>query len=146
MPGIGPALALTLKSAINDRERFQRSKNVSPWVELTPGRKRSGERDIVGAITKAGDCGLRTTLCQAATVMLNRWASNWLKAWALLLAVRGGRNRAISALAQSIGVVRCFKGTCRDLPFRPCARVAIHNYRGRRASPAASGAFASANR
>ena len=27
-----------------------------------PGRNQSGERDIVGAITKAGDVGLRTAL------------------------------------------------------------------------------------
>ena len=63
------------------------------------------ERDIVGAITKAGDAGLRTALYQAATVMLNRGAPNWLKAWALRLAVLRGRKRATIALARRIGVV-----------------------------------------
>ena len=105
MPGIGPVVALTFKSAIDDPGRFRRSKDVGPWVGLTPGRNQSGERDIVGAITKAGDASLRTTLYQAATVMLHRGASNWLKAWALRLAVLRGRKRATVALARRIGVV-----------------------------------------
>ena len=105
MPGIGPVVALTFVTAIDDPGRFRRSKDVGPWVGLTPGRNQSGERDIVGAITKAGDAGLRTALYQAATVMLNRGAPNWLKAWALRLAVLRGKKRATVALARRIGVV-----------------------------------------
>ena len=71
MPGVGHVIALTFMSAIDDPERFRRSKDVGPWVGLTPGRNQSGERDVVGGITKAGDVGLRTALFQAATVMLN---------------------------------------------------------------------------
>ena len=85
MPGVGHVIALTYTSAIDDPERFRRSKDVGPWVGLTPGRDQSGERDIVGAITKAGDAGLRTALYQAATVMLNHTGPNWLNAWALRL-------------------------------------------------------------
>ena len=105
MPGVGPVVALTFVSAIDDPGRFRRSRDVGPWVGLTPGRNQSGERDIVGAITKAGDADLRTALYQAATVMLNRGAPNWLKAWALRLAVLRSRKRATVALARRIGVV-----------------------------------------
>ena len=105
MPGVGPVVALTLVSAIDDPGRFRRSKDVGPSVGLTPGRNQSGERDIVGQITRAGDAGLRTALYQAATVMLNRGAPNWLKAWALRLAVLRGGKRATVALARRIGVV-----------------------------------------
>ena len=105
MPGVGPIVALTFVSAIDDPERFRRSKDVGPRVGLAPGRNQSGERDVVGAITKAGEAGLRTALYQAATVMLNRGASNWLKAWALRLAVLCGKKRATIALARRIGVV-----------------------------------------
>ncbi len=105
MPGVGPVVALTFVSAVDDPERFRRSKDVGPWVGLTPGRNQSGERDVVGAITKAGDAGLRTALYQAATVMLHRGGPNWLKAWALRLAVLRGRKRATVALARRIGVV-----------------------------------------
>ena len=105
MPGVGPVVALTFVSAIDDPERFGRSKDVGPWAGLTPGRNQSGERDIVGAITKAGDAGLRTALYQGATVMLSRGAPNWLKAWALRLATLRGKKRATVALARRIGVV-----------------------------------------
>ena len=105
MPGVGPVVALTFMSAIDDPDRFRRSKDVGPWVGLTPGRNQSGERDIVGAITKAGHAGLRTALYQATKVMLNRGAPNWPKAWALRLAVLRGRKRATIALARRIGVV-----------------------------------------
>ena len=105
MPGVGHVVALTFVSAIDDPGRFRRSKDVGPWVGLTPGRNQSGERDIVGAITKAGDAGLRTALYQAATVMLNHGAPNWLKAWALRLATLRGKKRATVALARRIAVV-----------------------------------------
>ncbi len=82
MPGVGEVIALTFTSAIDAPERFRRSKDVGPWVGLTPGRDQSGERDVIGRITKAGDSGLRAALYQAATVMLNRAGPNWLKAWA----------------------------------------------------------------
>ena len=105
MPGVGHVIALTFRSAIDDPGRFRRSKDVGPWVGLTPGRDQSGERDIVGRITKCGDAGLRTALYQAATVMLNRGRPNWLKAWALRVAKFRGKQRATVALARRIGVV-----------------------------------------
>ena len=105
MPGVGPVVALTFVSAIDDPERFRRSKDVGPWAGLTPGRNQSDERDIVGRITKAGDTGLRAALYQAATVMLSRGAPNWLKAWTLRLATLRGKKRATVALARRIGVV-----------------------------------------
>ena len=105
MPGVGPVIALTYVSAIDDPGRFHRSRDVGPWVGLTPGRDQSGERDVIGAITKAGDAGLRTALYQAANIMMNRGRPNWLKAWALRLAGKRGKKRATVALARRMGVV-----------------------------------------
>ena len=105
MPGVGHVIALTFTSAIDDPERFRRSKDLGPWVGLTPGRNQSGERDLIGRITKAGDAGLRCALYQAATVMLNHAGPNWLKAWAQRLTTQRGKKRATVALARRIGVV-----------------------------------------
>lgn len=105
MPGAGAIVALTVRSAIDDPERFHSSKDVGPWVGLTPRRDQSGDRDVVGQITRAGDDSLRTALYQAATVMLNRARPNWLTAWALRVAGRRGKKRATVALARRIGVV-----------------------------------------
>jgi transposase len=105
MPGIGPVVALTMRAAIDDPTRFRSSKDVGPWAGLTPSRHQSGERDVIGAITRAGDAGVRAALFQAATVMLNRGAKSWLTAWAQKVAGRRGRKRATVALARRIGVI-----------------------------------------
>lgn len=105
MPGVGALVALTVKAAIDDPDRFRSSKDVGPWVGLTPRREQSGERDIVGQISRAGDAAMRTALYQAATVMLNRARPSWLTAWAWGVAKRRGKKRATVALARRIGVV-----------------------------------------
>jgi transposase len=105
MPGVGPIVALTVKAAIDDPDRFRSSKGIGSWVGLTPRREQSGERDIIGQISRAGDVGLRTALYQAATVMLHCGRKNWLTAWALNVAKRRGKKRATVALARRIGVV-----------------------------------------
>lgn len=105
MPGVGAVVALTCRSAVDDPLRFRSSKNVGPWVGLTPSRSQSGERDVSGGITKAGDVNLRRALCQAATVMLHRGRGNALRTWASHVAKRRGRKRAMVALARRIAVV-----------------------------------------
>jgi transposase len=105
MPGVGAIVALTVKSAIDDPDRFRSSKDVGPWAGLTPRRAQSGERDIMGAISRAGDVGLRTMLYQAAMVMLNKGRPSWLTAWAWNVAKRRGKRRATIALARRIGVI-----------------------------------------
>jgi transposase len=72
MPGIGAVVALTYRSAVDDPGRFTSSKKVGPSAGLTPSRNQSGERDVSGGITKAGDVNLRRALCQAATVRMHR--------------------------------------------------------------------------
>ena len=62
MRGVGAIIALIVKSAIDDPERFKSSKDVGPWSGLTPKRSQSGEMDIVGHITKVGDASLRAAL------------------------------------------------------------------------------------
>ena len=63
MPGIGAVVPLMFRSAVDDPARFSSSKKVGPWAGLTPSRSQSGERDVSGHITKAGDTGLRRVLC-----------------------------------------------------------------------------------
>ncbi|VCU61908.1 Mobile element protein [Tritonibacter mobilis] len=113
MPGVGPIVALTVKAAIDDPNRLHSSKDVGPWAGLTPRREQSGERDIIGSISRAGDAGLRTVLYQAAMVMLHKGRPSWLTASALNVAKR----RAMVALARCIGVIlhRMWRD---EMPFR----------------------------
>lgn len=105
MPGIGAVVSLTYRSAVDDNARFTSSKNVGPWVGLTPSRNQSGERDISGGITKAGDVSLRRALGHAATVMMNRGRATWLRTWTAKLARRRGAKRAMVALARRIALI-----------------------------------------
>ena len=106
MPGVGPVTALTFVTAVDDPARFRRARDVGAWAGLTPKRSQSGERDVSGEITRAGDAALRTALFQAASSMLNATTKmNWLKAWALRLAAQRGKKRATTALARRMGVV-----------------------------------------
>lgn len=105
MPGIGVVVAPTFRAAIDDPKRFRSSKRVGPWVGLTPSRNQSGERDVSGGITKAGDVNLRRALCQAATVMMNRGRSTWLRTWGARIAQRRGSKIAMVALARRIAVI-----------------------------------------
>ena len=105
MPGVGAVVALTFRSAVDDPARFTSSKKVGPWLGLTPSRNQSGERDVSGGITKAGDVNVRRALCQAATVMMHRGRPTWLRTWAAQVARRCGSKRAMVALARRIGVI-----------------------------------------
>lgn len=105
MPGIGAVVALTFRAAVDDPTRFRSSKRVGPWVSPPPSRNQSGERDVSGGITKAGDVNLRRALCQAASVMMNRGRSTWLRTWGAQLAQRRGRKIAMVALARRIAVI-----------------------------------------
>ena len=106
VPGVGPLVALTVKAGIDDPGRFRSSKMVGPHFGLTPRRDQSGERDVVGGISRAGDAGVRTALYQAATSMLYHSSKNsWLRAWGMRVAQRRGMMRAVVAVARRLGVV-----------------------------------------
>ena len=60
VPGVGPLTALTFTSAVDDPGRFRSSKRVGAHFGLTPKKHQSGETDITGGITKAGDAMVRS--------------------------------------------------------------------------------------
>src|SRR5260370_33190547 len=60
-PGVGPIVALTCASAIDDPARFRSSKAVGAHFGLTPKKYQSGETDVTGRISKIGDGGVRTS-------------------------------------------------------------------------------------
>lgn len=66
----------------------------------------SGETDIVGGVTKAGELDMRTALYQAATVVIHRSKKHtWLRAWAERVVRRRGAKRAAVALVRRMGVI-----------------------------------------
>lgn len=106
VPGVGGVVALTFRSAVDDPARFKRSKAVAAHFGLTPKKYQSGERDVTGGISRVGDEAVRTTLYEAANVMLTRVSRfSALKHWALEVARRRGMKRAKVALARKLATV-----------------------------------------
>jgi transposase len=106
VPGVGPLVAITFTTAIDDPARFSRSRAVGAHFGLTPKKYQSGETDVTGGISKVGDDTVRTALYEAATVMLSRSGRfSVLKRWAMEVAKRRGMKRARVALARKLAVV-----------------------------------------
>src|ERR1700746_284504 len=105
-PGVGPLVALTYVSAIDDPKRFTSSKRVGGHFGLTPKKYQSGETDISGRIRKMGDSSVRAVLYEAAHIILTRPIHGGaLKSWAMRLAKRAGMKKAKVALARKLAVV-----------------------------------------
>jgi transposase len=106
VPGVGPLVALSYRATVDVPARFRKSKSVGAVFGLTPARDQSGESDRPGAISRCGDEMMRTTLYEAAQVMLLRSAKwSWLKAWAMKIARHRGMKKAIVALARRLAVI-----------------------------------------
>ena len=106
-PGVGPIVALTYASAIDDPDRFKSSKQVGAHFGLTPKKYQSGETDYTGRISKIGDSSVRTVLYEAAHVILTKplKGCSALKSWATRIARRAGMSKAKVALARKLAVI-----------------------------------------
>jgi transposase len=107
IPAVGPIIALTYASAIDDPGRFKSSKRVGAHFGLTPKRHQSGETDYTGRISKIGDGSVRTALYEAAHLMLTKPVKgcSQLKSWAMRIARRAGMSKAKVALARRLAVI-----------------------------------------
>jgi len=106
VPGVGPLVAITYKSAMDDPNRIAKSKAAGALFGLTPKKYQSGEKDVTGGITRAGDEMVRTALYEAANVLLSRITRfSKLKRWGMDVAKRRGSKRAKVAMARKIAVI-----------------------------------------
>jgi transposase len=124
-PSVGPIVALTYASAIDDPKRFKSSKAAGPHFGLTPKKYQSGQTDISGRISKVGDAAVREALYQAAHIMLTKPIRNCsaLKSWAMRIAKRAGMRKAKVALARKLAVI-LHRMLADDQPFNPAAKSA----------------------
>ena len=107
--GVGPLIALTFVLTVEDKGRFQKSRDVGCYVGLRPRRSDSGESQPQLRITKEGDSYLRKMLVQGAHYILShRGPDTDLKRWGLHLAARGGKRakkKAVVAVARKLGIL-----------------------------------------
>ena len=98
--------ALTFASAVDDPERFRKSRSVGAYFGLTPKSIQSGDSDWKGGITRSGDGLARSYLYEAANTLLTRvkrWSA--LKAWGVKLARKTGMKKAAVAVARKLAVM-----------------------------------------
>jgi transposase len=106
IPGVGQLTALAFTAAVDDPERFRRSRDIGAYLGLVPRRYQSGEVDYTGGISNCGDRRVRTLLYEAANVMPTRYKGSLkLKAWALAIAKRSTMRKARIALARRLAII-----------------------------------------
>jgi transposase len=106
IPGVGKLTALAFTAAVDDPERFRRSRDIGAYLGLVPRRYQSGEVDYTGSISKCGDRRTRTLLYEAANVMLTRYKGPLkLRDWALAIAARSTMRKARVALARRLAII-----------------------------------------
>lgn len=106
VPGVGPVVALTYRSAMDAPARFARSRTVGAYFGLTPKRYQSGETDYSGRISKVGDRDVRCALFEAANVLLRRSTRPCaLKTWGMGVSRRRGRKKSLVAVARKLAAL-----------------------------------------
>lgn len=106
VPGVGSLTSVAYATTVDEPSRFRRSKDVGPYLGLTPRKYQSGEVDRNGSISKCGDRMTRSLLFEAAGVLLFRnRQSSALKEWGLRLSRRAGTRKARVAVARKLAVL-----------------------------------------
>lgn len=107
--GVGGLTSLAFVLTVADPTRFQRSRDVGPYLGLVPKQDQSGSLDKQLHITKAGDGYLRRLLVGSAQYILGPFGPMCgLRSFGLRLAARGGKNakrRAVVAVARKLAVL-----------------------------------------
>ena len=84
VPGIGPIISSAMVAAIGNGAVFTKGRDFGAWLGLVPKQISTGDRTILGAISRHGNRYLRALFVQAAWVVLVRikdWDRYGLKAW-----------------------------------------------------------------
>lgn len=107
--GVGPITALCFVLTVGDPRRFKDTRDVGPYLGMTPKKHQSGAKDPKLRITKSGDTMMRTLLVQSAQHLLRRSSPDCdLKRFGTRLASRGGnfaKQRAVIATARKLSVL-----------------------------------------
>src|SRR5271165_2547015 len=105
IPGIGPIISSAIVAAIGNGTAFMRGRDFAAWIGLVPKQMSTGDRTILGRITKRGNRYLRTLFMQGARVILLRpanWAKHSFGPWLAAAAKRLHHNVLATALANKL--------------------------------------------
>ena len=104
IPGIGYINATGLYSAIGNGSQFKNARELSVWLGITPKQFASGDKRVMGSITKRGNRYLRKQLIHGARAVMTQCKKrdDHLSKWINQLVIRRGPNKANVALANKM--------------------------------------------
>ena len=105
VPAIGPIISSAVVAAIGNGTGFRQGRDFGAWLGLVPKQESTGDRTILGKISKRGNKYLRTLFVQAAHVILARRpraAMRGLWPWNEQASKRLHRNMLAIALANKL--------------------------------------------
>ena len=105
VPGIGPIISSAVVAAVGNGAGFKQGRDFGAWLGLVPRPESTGDRTILGKISKRGNKHLRTLFVQAAHVVLVRRpgaAMRGLWPWIVRGSKRLHRNMLAIALANKL--------------------------------------------
>src|SRR6187455_2199745 len=105
VPGIGPIISSAMVAAIGTGDAFTKGRDFAAWLGLVPRQMSTGDRTILGKISKRGNRYLRVLFVQAAWVVLIKpksWERHGLKAWIEAAKKRLHHNVLAIALANKL--------------------------------------------
>ena len=111
-----------------DVERFEKPRDVGPWLGLTPKQDQSGDVDKQCHVTKAGSKSMRRLLTESAQMILREGSADTdLKAKGLRICQRGAKiakRKAVTAVARSLAVLMVAMLKKPDKPYVPLSERA----------------------
>jgi transposase len=105
VPGIGPIISSAMVAAIGTGDAFTKGRDFAAWLGLVPKQISTGDRTILGKISKRGNRYLRVLFVQAAWVVLIKpkcWDRHGLKPWLEAAKKRLHHNVLAIALANKL--------------------------------------------
>ena len=105
VPGIGPIISSAVVAAIGSGDVFSKGRDFAAWLGLVPKQISTGDRTILGKISKRGNRYLRVLFVQAAWVVLIKpmsWERHGLKSWIEAAKKRLHHNVLAIALANKL--------------------------------------------
>jgi transposase len=76
VPGIGPIISSAMVAAVGTGEALSKGRDFVAWLGLVPKQLSTGDRTILGKISKRGNRYLRVLFVQAAWAVLIK-PRNW---------------------------------------------------------------------
>jgi transposase len=105
VPGVLPIISSAMVAAIGDGAVFAKGRDFGAWLGLVPRQISTGDRTILGKISKRGNRYLRVLFVQAAWVVLIKpqtWERYGLKQWIVAAKKRLHHNVLAIALANKL--------------------------------------------